>query len=201
MMADFPRAFAAVVDRWEGRLSRNRLDPGGMTYKGRSRASHPTWPGWTRIDALSKLPGFPGNLEADVELQRMLKDSYRAGEWGDIRGSEIPSQPVADEMLDQATLEGPGTAITLLQYALNACNKGGVLYADVKLDGGFGDRTMEALITVLAKGRERTLTKTLNVLQGFYLLVGRDLLDYLKAHPTPAWREEFWSGWLERISV
>ena len=73
-----------------------------------------------RIAALSREPGFPANLERDAELQRLLKDSYRAGEWGDIRGSEIPSQAVADELLDNATLEGPGAAIVFLQYALNA---------------------------------------------------------------------------------
>lgn len=201
-MAEFDPAFDAIVKRREGRWGNNAFDPGAETYKGRSRAKHPDLALWHRIDAAKRRPDFPACLEADAELQRLLRASYKNDEWAKIRGDVLPSQTLAIELFDNAVLEGPGAAIVLLQFALNSLNKGARSWPDIPVDGGFGDVTLSAVAACVSKGRVPKLDKTINVLQGAYLLLGAALIAFLKAHPTPAWREEFWpGGWLDRVSI
>lgn len=201
-MADFNLAHDRVVKGKEGGWVDDPLDPGAETYKGRSRRFHPEFPGWSRIDAMKGRGDFPACLEEDAVLQGQVREAYRTGEWMAIQGDAIPDQIVADEMMDQAILEGPGAAVHLLQFALNALNKGGVSWRDIPVDGRFGPMTLGAVRSCSSKGRSEKLAKTLNILQGVYLLLGKDVLEFLKDHPTPAWRERFWpGGWLDRVSI
>jgi len=201
-MADFPLAFGEVIDRHEGKWGIDKSDPGKETCYGISKRFYPDDPIWPRIDAAKARPGFPGSLNSDATLQMLVRDHYRRHEWAAVRGNEIPSQVVATELLDNATLEGDGVSIALLQFALNALNRGATWYADVTVDGAFGERTMLALDALLVRGGEGDLAKLLNVLQGMYLMIGAPLIQFLKDHPTPAWRERFLpGGWLDRITI
>lgn len=200
-MADFDPAFRDVVDRKEGKWGLDKKDPGAETYKGIARAFYPDDPIWPLIDAAKARPGFPHSLESNAELQARVKDHYRKHEWSEIRGQEIPSQAVATELLDNATLEGAGVSVTLLQFGLNAMNRGATIYPDLVVDGGFGIKTLDALTLLLKIDGPADLVKLLNGLQLVYLLIGKMLIEFLRAHPTPAWRESFIRGWLGRVSL
>jgi len=200
-MADLNIAFDAVIKRREGKWVNHPSDPGGETYRGRARKYHPKWPGWKLIDAAKSKPGFPASLETNQELQHLLRESYRTDEWEAIHGEEITSQALANELLDNATLEGPGAAVVFLQFALNALNRGGSLYIDVIVDGGFGGNTLGAMHAYLLRERADDLVKMINILQGMYLFIGKVLVQILKDNPTPVFREKFIRGWLDRVSI
>jgi len=86
---------------------------------------------------------------------------------------------------------GPAVAITFLQRALTALNRGGKDYADLTPDGRIGAATLTALDTFLAARRtasgETVLLRALEALQGE---------RYLRlAERRPA-NEAFLYGWL-----
>lgn len=48
-MNNFQRSLEFTL-KWEGKLSNDPADPGGMTYRGISRKFHPFWEGWQYVD-------------------------------------------------------------------------------------------------------------------------------------------------------
>jgi len=150
-VAEFAVSYDTVIKRREGGWVNHPQDPGSETYKGITKQFDPLWPGWQRVDLQRGHVGFPGSLERDPILQAMVRDFYHYGVWMKIRGDELGPQALADEMLDNATLQGPGAAIVFLQFALNAMNRGGSLYPDVTVDGGFGGKTLGALHSLMLR--------------------------------------------------
>src|SRR5438270_9402241 len=101
------------------------------------------------------------------------------------------SPRVAAELFDTGVNMGPAVAVTFLQRALTALNRGGKDYPDLTPDGRVGPTTLAALDTFLAvRGQssgETVLLRALEALQGE---------RYLRlAERRPA-NEAFLYGWL-----
>jgi lysozyme family protein len=118
-MADFTRAFQLVIAN-EGGYVNDPDDPGGETYKGVARKIFSKWEGWTKIDLLKRQPGFPGNLDKDVELQHDVEEFFRVNFWDKINGDQIASQKMAESIFDFGVNAGVGTSAALAQMVVSA---------------------------------------------------------------------------------
>ncbi|MNT45174.1 putative Peptidoglycan domain protein [compost metagenome] len=91
---------------------------------------------------------------------------------------------------------GPGVASTMLQRCLNALNRQGKDYADIRTDGDAGPGTRGALtafLKVRGKEGEQVLLKGLNALQGERYI---ELAEKRQAN------ESFLYGWLRmRVEI
>jgi lysozyme family protein len=101
------------------------------------------------------------------------------------------SSRLAAELFDTGVNMGPAVAVTFLQRALTALNRGGKDYPDLTPDGRVGPATLAALDTFLkirgASSGETVLLRALEALQGE---------RYLRlAERRPA-NEAFLYGWL-----
>jgi len=132
-MADFLPAYEDMI-RAEGgyKLHTVEGDTGGMTYAGIARNSNPQWAGWAFID------------RGEIPPTQLVRDFYRAGYWGPIRGEEIADQ---------------GAASTIFNFAVNTCPPGqpklAIKLAQIALqvapDGDFGPKTIKAMNDLCAK--------------------------------------------------
>jgi len=86
---------------------------------------------------------------------------------------------------------GPAVAVTFLQRALTALNRGGKDYADLTPDGRIGAATLTALDTFLAtRGKSSAETVLLRALEA---LQGERYLRLAERRPA---NEAFLYGWL-----
>jgi lysozyme family protein len=105
------------------------------------------------------------------------------------------STPIAAELTDTGVNLGPVQATMFLQRCLNAFNRQGKLYPDVKVDGGCGDVTITTLQKYLATrgaDAEKVMMRALNGLQAAF---------YIKLAEGRPKDENFVYGWiLNRVS-
>ena len=115
-MADFKKALKRTA-KYEGGYVNDPNDAGGETYKGVSRQANPKWEGWSIIDAHKKKSptGFKKALDADQKLQEMVDKIYLNSYWSPIKGCDIKSQKLAEEIFDMAVNAGISRAIKLAQ--------------------------------------------------------------------------------------
>lgn len=151
----FDRLVEPLIGR-EGGYSDNPADSGGETMFGITKA-------------VARENGYAGPMAAMTRDQ--AKAIYRAKFWAKPGLYLVaPLSPrIAEELLDTGVNAGTGTAGIFLQRALNALNRGGVDYPDLKVDGGIGPATAGALKAFLAKrgtAGEAVMLKALNCLQG-----------------------------------
>jgi lysozyme family protein len=119
MMSDYDRAFNRSMGH-EGGIQFIPSDHGNTkdlgTYKGVAPAYWPKWPGWRFISAamasLGRRPEYGttayknyvsalnATMAANTELQRLVKDFYRANFWK--RLGEVTDQRIAEETFDKA---------------------------------------------------------------------------------------------------
>lgn len=190
-MADFATAYAPTR-RHEGRWSNNPNDPGGETIFGISRNAWPSWRGWVVLDTCPRserggVPAIPPHVE--TQLLELAAAFYRGRFWDTLRGDDIPSQAVANELFDTGVNMHPTVPGRFLQETLNLMNNRGKRWPEIKEDGWIGEATLAALRAALARGYEGVLVKQLNHLQGAkYAALAR-------ANPR---LEEFFIGWLAR---
>lgn len=118
---------------------------------------------------------------------------YRRLYWLRPKLDEIASRSgrLAEELFDTGVNMGPAVAVTFLQRALTALNRGGKDYPDLTPDGRIGPVTLAALDAFLAtrgtSSGETVLLRALEALQGE---------RYLRlAERRPA-NEAFLYGWL-----
>lgn len=145
---------------------------------------------WGITQAVARANGYSGPMPAlpRIEAARIYRHLY----WERPRFNAIAAlaPTVAAELFDTGVNMGPAIAIGFLQRALNALNRGGRDYADLKPDRTIGPATLAALGGFLkARGRlaETTLCKALDALQGERYLT--------LAEERPA-NEAFVYGWL-----
>ena len=188
-MADFKPALKKIL-QFEGGYSNDPDDAGGETYKGISRRYHPDWRGWEKIDSLKESHNFPGNCEADPNLEEKVGDHYRQFYWNRFLGDEISDQNIAEELFDTAVNLGVGRAVSFLQQGLNLLNRNETLYADLVVDSSLGLKTLGALKTYLESDRPDILLKIMNVLQG------KHYIDYMTRSPV---QEKFARDWFSRV--
>ena len=121
-MADFEHAFQRLMQNEGGfTLSNNPADRGGQTYAGIARRMQPAWPGWAYID------------RGETPPTDMVRSFYRAEYWDRVRGDEITSQRVAENLFDFHVNAG-GAAIKLAQIVAGAIP-----------DGSIGPKTLAAI--------------------------------------------------------
>ena len=117
---------------------------------------------------------------------------YRKNYWArpGFDGLAAVAPTIAAELFDTGVNMGPATAVSFLQRALNALNRGATDYPDLTVDGRLGPRTTACVTAFLArrgKTAETVLLKAIEALQGERYLA--------LAERRPA-DEAFLYGWL-----
>ncbi len=166
----------AVIDR-EGGYSDHPADRGGATRFGIT-------------EAVARANGYAGDMRhfsraAAVAIYRRI---YWTRPTFDQIATRAPA--LAAELFDTGVNMGPAVAVTFLQRALNALNRGASDYPDVTLDGRLGAQTLSALDRFLLTRRasgETVLVKAVEALQGERYMA--------LAEQRPA-NEAFLYGWL-----
>ena len=175
--ADVDALIEALIDREGGYVS-HPADKGGPTCFGIT-------------EAVARAHGYAGPMR---QLPRSDAAAiYRRLYWLRPRFHEVAkrSARLAGELFDTGVNMGPAVAVTFLQRALTALNRGGKDYPDLTPDGRIGPATLAALDTFLttrgAGSGETVLLRALEALQGE---------RYLRlAERRPA-NEAFLYGWL-----
>lgn len=146
--------------------------------------------------AVARAHGYSGSMR-DLPRQ-MAFDIYLENYYRGPRFDQIAkrSAALAEELTDTGVNMGQGTAVKLLQTALNAFNLQGELYPDLAVDGFIGAQTLVALDAFLArrgKEGERVLCATVDHLQA---------ARYIELSITRQANERFVYGWiLNRTNV
>jgi len=123
-MADFNPAFdKMIVDEGGYVLHTVPGDTGGMTYAGIARNPNPQWPGWKLIDH--------GAIDNPL-LTGMVRSFYKVEFWDRIRGDELTSQVVAENLFNFGVNTGIKVAVKLAQLIVGATP-----------DGAIGDLTLQ----------------------------------------------------------
>lgn len=188
-MAVFDVAFDQLREL-EGGYVDHPIDRGGETFRGISRRFHPDWSGWEQIDALRKKSNFPRSLENDEVLPRLVRQFYLREYWHQFSGDDIPSQAIAEELLDTGVNLGVRRAVRFLQQSLNLLNRNARDYPDVVEDGHLGPVTLRTLkINLKRDATTHFLLKLMNIQQGDHYI------QFMRQDPP---QEVFARGWLNR---
>jgi lysozyme family protein len=167
--SSFKRAFKAIIEGFEGGYSNDKDDPGGETYLGISRNMNKDFEGWKIIDSYKGKKDYPKILQTDSKLQELAEDFYKKNYWdvfmGDLMGDET-----GEEMFDQSVNLGIERATEHFQRSLNILNERQTLYNDIKVDGIFGEQTLETYTYYCLHSEEKELVNLLNMFQGKYYI-------------------------------
>ena len=166
-----------LIDR-EGGYVDHPADKGGPTCFGITQA-------------VARANGYAGPMR---QLPRSeAAGIYRRLYWLRPRFDEIArrSPRLAGELFDTGVNMGPAVAITFLQRALTALNRGGTDYPDLTPDGRIGPMTLNALDSFMkVRGRSSAETVLLRALEA---LQGERYLRLAERRPA---NEAFLYGWL-----
>ena len=125
-MADFETDYAFMEsneDRTQAHATVSDAPPGAFSISGINSAAYPT-----QFAAIAAIP----QAQRGPAVEQFYKDNF----WNVWEGQL--SDIVAERVLDEAVNAGPGTAVRILQQAINSL--GGTL----KVDGGWGPETVAA---------------------------------------------------------
>lgn len=155
MSDPFGRLIDGVIGR-EGGYANHPDDRGGETM-------------WGITVGVARRYGYAGSMGAMPREEAVR--IYRARYWVEPGFSAVAdqSEAVAEELFDTGVNMGQSIAAGFLQRALNALNRQGRDYADIRVDSDIGPATLGALKAFLrlrGKEGEGVLLKALNVLQG-----------------------------------
>jgi len=117
-MADFEPAFQKTMKNESWALTKTPGDRGLQTFAGISRRFWPNWPGWAQF--------IDHGITADPALTQLVREFYRAEFWNKIKGDEINSQAIAEQVYDFAVNAGPVVAMKLAQLIVGATPDGAV---------------------------------------------------------------------------
>ncbi len=161
----------------EGGYSDDKNDSGGKTRYGIT-------------EAVARQYGYQGPMK-DLPVS-LAKQIYREKYWNPLQLDQIEriSPAIVNEMLDTGINQGIGRAGEYLQLSLNALNRQGKDFPDVKIDGDIGPATLGALRAFVTKrdGQGQVvLLRALNCLQGAF---------YVNLSQNRQKDEEFVYGWL-----
>ena len=188
-MADFETGYKVVMIN-EGGYANDPDDAGGETYKGIARKRQPNWKGWAIVDSYKSKPGnWPALLDKDATLQKMVHSFYKSEFWDALSLDYVKDQKIANELFDTGVNMGLGIAALFLQHSLNALNRNGADYPDIKEDAKIGPVTVGYLNS---HRNPCNVYKVLNCLQG------SRYVDLCKANPK---NEKFMNSWLSRVSL
>jgi lysozyme family protein len=145
---------------------------------------------WGITEAVARRLGFTGDMRTlpRSDAAAIYKRLYWLSPRFDAVAERAPK--LAAEMFDTGINMGTGTATGFLQRALNALNREGRDYPDLKVDRAVGPATLAALNAFLnkrGKASEGVLLKAVEALQGAHYL------NIAEARPS---QEAFVYGWL-----
>lgn len=165
-----------VIGR-EGGYANHPADRGGATR-------------WGITEAVARAHGYRGDMRSFPRGEAVA--IYRRAYW--VRPGFDRVAPVAPliaaELFDTGVNMGPAVAVSFLQRALNALNRGASDYPDIAPGTKIDDATVAALTAYLARRKphgETVLLKALEALQG------ERYLDLAERRPA---NEAFLYGWL-----
>ena len=138
-MATFDDAYKILL-KSEGGYVNDSDDSGGETYRGISRRYNLDWKGWDIIDNYKRK--YQGKslakvLNADDNLQAMVKDLYKEKYWDVFELDEVPSQNIAYQMFDTCVNCGFGSAVRFAQASLGE-----------KIDGRWNLNLLNKLVSI-----------------------------------------------------
>ena len=137
----------------EGGYSNDPADNGGETN-------------WGITKATARANGYTGEMKS-LPLDTAIK-IYKSQYWLQPKFSQVASlsSKVAMELFDTGVNCSTGFAQKALQECLNLLNQNGKLYANLVVDGGIGQKTLDALSICLKRPNgENVVLKVLNGLQ------------------------------------
>jgi lysozyme family protein len=175
-MINIDQLIEDIIDR-EGGYVNLQADRGGATN-------------WGITEGVARRQGFTGDMRAlpKCDAVAIYKKLYWIAPHFDAVAAHAPI--LAAELFDTGINMGTGTATGFLQRALNALNRNGKDYPDLRVDRQIGPATLSALGSFLStRGKigETVLLKAVDALQGAH---------YLRlAEARPA-QEAFVYGWL-----
>ena len=192
MKPDFQISFNKAMS-FEGYANNNPADKGGFTYKGISRLMHPSWPGWEIIDNILRSTDYQSvqQLNDNAVLQTEVINFYRTEFWNKLQGDLLPSQLIADELLESSINLGITAASENLQRTINLLNRNGKLYPDITVDGIIGSQTLETLNKCIAANGEKLIFNLLNFYQA------KRYIEIMEHDRT----QEIFIGWFSRIAI
>lgn len=194
-MADFEIAYAPLKD-FEGGYDNDPDDRGGETYAGIARKFFPSWQGWKIIDKIKRSNQSKAAINQAAKADHLLRDYVRAWyktTWFDALGlGELP-QPLANEIFEQSVnlgKSGSGKKVQIICNAYNYQPGAKKLFADLKVDGAIGPKTLAALKIILAnKANAESLVHALNCMQGAH---------YLELAAKKFSQRKYVAGWMKR---
>jgi lysozyme family protein len=171
---------------------RNLID--GVIGREGDYADHPADRGgatrWGITEAVARAHGYRGDMRSFPrdDAARLYERVYWQRPGFDRIAVYAPQ--IAAELFDTGVNMGPAVAVSFLQRALNALNRGASDYPDIPLGVRIDDATVAALsafLTGRARHGERILMNALEALQG------ERYLDLAERRPA---NEAFLYGWL-----
>jgi lysozyme family protein len=169
----------------------NAADRGGETFKGIARNIHPSWRGWSKVDAFKSKPGFPDNALNNAEINSDVLWFYKLNFWDPMRLDELNDQAIANDLFDTGVNMGASVPARFLQRAINYLNRNERDYRDISVDGRIGDVTL-GLVNRMSQNDRRHVFNLINILQG------ARYIEIIERNPT---QEVFIRGWLERVEL
>jgi lysozyme family protein len=172
MTDKFLRSLRFVL-KWEGGLSNDPDDRGGLTNRGITQATY---------DRYRRAKGLPLQSVAKMTEPEMREIYYRFY-WQPVKADEF-AYSLALALFDTAVNMGVGTAIKLLQRAIND-----LLPKErwVTVDGKIGEQTLRAAKSLDPKRLALQLSNRRE--ERYYAIV--------RANPT---QQKFLRGWLNRLN-
>jgi len=201
MTEPFLIAYAQTVGR-EGAWSEDTDDPGKGTWKGISEVMDPESPIWPIVNKYRELPGFPGNMKNDPELEAATQSTYRRKYWKLMGLDMIKSLVIQCKLFDSGVNVGTGTVSLYLRIILNSFNRKGTHWKDIVVTTFMDIDALNAVNAMLLEPRgEDVLYSELNGWQRVYYTIGRGpfqyLVDQISKLTPDSWRETFAWGWEE----
>jgi lysozyme family protein len=172
MTEKFERCLRFVL-KWEGGVSNDPADRGGLTNRGITQATY---------DRYRRAKGLP--LQSVVKMtEPEMREIYYRFYWLPVKADEFP-YPLALAVFDTGVNMGVGTAIKLLQRAIND------LLPKVRwvaVDSVLGEQTLRAAKSLDPKRLALQLCARRE--ERYYAIV--------RANPT---QQKFLRGWLNRLN-
>lgn len=145
---------------------------------------------WGITQAVARRNGYDGPMQdLPVSLAREIYRKRYIVAPGFDKVAVVDAS-IAAELIDTGVNMGPARAAEMLQRWLNGLNAGGSRYADLFVDGGIGELTLDALRKFLRwRGAEgaRVLVAALNCTQG---------ARYIELAENNPSQESFLYGWI-----
>ena len=128
-------------------------------------------------------------MRSNGDLEYFTQEFYKKEFWSPVMGDGISDQRVASELYDTGVNMGVGTAVGIVQNALNYMNRNGKLYADIAEDSKMGVGTLSRINYCTEK----------DLL--LFLMNGLQFSRYIQIIEKNPSQEEFLRGWMKRVQL